>query len=52
LVPLGEAAPARDIWVGTHRDTRGSAKIRAVLDWIDGVMLRSRARLNPQRSLD
>jgi DNA-binding transcriptional LysR family regulator len=52
LMPLGETAPARDIWVGTHRDTRGSAKIRAVLDWIDGVMLHSRARLNPQRSLD
>ncbi len=39
--------PSREIWVGTHRDTRGSAKIRAVLDWIEGVMQRSRHRLNP-----
>lgn len=48
VVTLGETAPARDIWVGTHQDTRGSARIRAVLVWIDGVMQRARGRLHPQ----
>jgi DNA-binding transcriptional LysR family regulator len=47
LVDLGQIAPARDIWVGMHQDTRGSAKIRAVLDWIEGVMQRAKGRLNP-----
>jgi DNA-binding transcriptional LysR family regulator len=51
LVDLGQIAPARDIWVGTHRDTRGSAKIRAVLDWIEGVMQRAKGRLNPESRL-
>ncbi len=47
LVTVGDTAAARDIWVGTHQDTRSSAKIRAVLDWIDGVMQHARPRLNP-----
>jgi DNA-binding transcriptional LysR family regulator len=47
IVDLGEAAPSRDIWVGTHRDTRGSAKIRAVLDWIDTTLRLARDQLNP-----
>jgi DNA-binding transcriptional LysR family regulator len=47
IVDLGEIPPARDIWVGTHQDTRSSAKIRTVLDWTDGVMQRARRRLNP-----
>lgn len=46
-VTLGSAPPAREIWVGTHRDTRGSAKIRVVLDWIEALMQRARNRLNP-----
>jgi DNA-binding transcriptional LysR family regulator len=46
-VSFGEAAPSREIWVGTHQDTRSSVKIRAVLDWIEGVMQRARVRLNP-----
>jgi DNA-binding transcriptional LysR family regulator len=43
----GEAAPSRSIWVGTHQDTRGSARIRAVLDWIEEVMRDAKDRLNP-----
>jgi DNA-binding transcriptional LysR family regulator len=46
-VTLNGNLPAREIWVGTHQDTRGSAKIRAVLEWIDGVMQRASTRLNP-----
>jgi DNA-binding transcriptional LysR family regulator len=44
---LASDPPVREIWVGTHRDTQGSAKIRAVLDWIEGLMQRARVRLNP-----
>ncbi len=47
LIDLGANIPARDIWVGTHQDTRGSAKIRAVLNWIEDVMQRAKGRLNP-----
>ncbi len=46
-VELTSEPPAREIWVGTHQDTRGSAKIRAVLDWIEGLMQRAREQLNP-----
>lgn len=46
-IALPSEPPAREIWVGTHRDTRGSAKIRAVLIWIEELMLRARERLNP-----
>jgi DNA-binding transcriptional LysR family regulator len=47
LIDLGQSPPSRDIWVGTHRDTRSSAKIRAVLDWIEATLSRARDQLNP-----
>jgi DNA-binding transcriptional LysR family regulator len=47
MIELGAAAPSRDIWVGTHKDTRSSAKIRAVLDWIEYTIQRAKMRLNP-----
>jgi DNA-binding transcriptional LysR family regulator len=47
IFDTGEAAPSRSIWVGTHQDTRGSARIRAVLDWIEDVMRGAKDRLNP-----
>ena len=47
LLDVGGAAPGRDIWIGTHRDTQRSAKIRAVLDWLAAVMQQARTRLNP-----
>lgn len=44
---FASAPPSREIWVGTHRDTRRSAKIRVVLDWVEALMQRARLRLNP-----
>ena len=47
LVDMEDMPPSRSIWVGTHQDTRGNAKIRALLDWIEEVMRDAKDRLNP-----
>jgi DNA-binding transcriptional LysR family regulator len=47
LINMGRPPPSRSIWVGTHQDTRNSARIRAVLDWIEVVMRGAKERLNP-----
>lgn len=47
IVDIGRTPPSRSIWVGTHQDTRSSARIRAVLDWIEEVMRSAKDRLNP-----
>jgi DNA-binding transcriptional LysR family regulator len=47
MVDLGRTPPSRSIWVGTHQDTRSSARIRTVLDWIEEVMRGAKDRLNP-----
>ncbi len=44
---LASDPPAREIWVGTHRDTRSNAKIRVVLDWIAELMRHAQGQLNP-----
>jgi DNA-binding transcriptional LysR family regulator len=31
-VDLGEAPPGRDVWIGYHRDLRGLARLRALVD--------------------
>jgi DNA-binding transcriptional LysR family regulator len=47
ILQTSEKAPSRNIWVGAHQDTRGSARIRAVLDWIEEVMRKAKEKLNP-----
>jgi DNA-binding transcriptional LysR family regulator len=34
LIDLGEEPPARDVWVGYHRDIRRLARLRALLDMV------------------
>jgi DNA-binding transcriptional LysR family regulator len=33
-IDLGEEPPARDVWVGYHRDMRRLARLRALLDMV------------------
>lgn len=37
-VALSAAIPPRPIWLVVHRDTRNLARIRVVLDWLDGLL--------------
>lgn len=48
LAHLAEAAPPhRDIWIGVHRDTRWTPRIRAVLDHLATTLEAARPRLMP-----
>jgi len=46
-VELGEQAPLRDIWLGVHRDTRWTPRIRAVLDHLGQIFADQQPRLAP-----
>ncbi len=37
-VAISAAIPPRAIWLATHRDLRNLARIRAVLDWLEGLL--------------
>lgn len=40
-------APQREIWLGVHRDTRHTARIRAVIDHLGDGLKREQKRLTP-----
>jgi len=44
-VPAAGMGPAREVWLGVHADLRHMPRIRAVIDVLDEVFTRNRARL-------
>lgn len=47
LLSVPTAPPSREIWVGVHRDTRQSPRIRVVLDHLAETLQAAAPRLNP-----
>lgn len=47
LLPAAGEEPRRQIWIGVHRDTRHTPRIRAALDHLHGVFRANAERLTP-----